>query len=115
VHSKQPAPSDWRRKRPTQEEQAIIPDFGSGRQLRDYQQESLRWMVGNWMQGKNCILGDEVGSCLHLRRRLGLGTSSHLCIKAARTGRGAWLGHCNTDMPGQSGGQAWEPDHSRCR
>ena len=38
-----------------------MPDFCNSRQLRDYQQESLAWMVSNWWNEVNCILGDEVG------------------------------------------------------
>ena len=37
-----------------------VPDFLNGRQLRDYQLKSLQWMVANWHQEINCILGDEV-------------------------------------------------------
>ena len=37
-----------------------VPDFLNGRCLRDYQLASLQWMVANWSEGRNCILGDEV-------------------------------------------------------
>lgn len=37
-----------------------VPDFLNGRKLRDYQIESLRWMVDNLRHKKNCILGDEM-------------------------------------------------------
>jgi len=39
---------------------SAVPDFLNGRQLRDYQLASLQWMVANWHQEINCILGDEV-------------------------------------------------------
>ncbi|KAL4423047.1 hypothetical protein ABPG77_002081 [Micractinium sp. CCAP 211/92] len=38
-----------------------VPDFCSGRQLRDYQRVSLDWMASNWAVRRNCILGDEMG------------------------------------------------------
>ena len=38
-----------------------MPVFLGGRELRSYQQESLRWMMANRYAGRNCILGDEMG------------------------------------------------------
>lgn len=38
-----------------------VPEFQNGRQLRDYQKESLKWMAANCNAQLNCILGDEVG------------------------------------------------------
>lgn len=46
-----------------------VPDFLNGRSLRDYQQVSLQWMVANWSENRNCILGDEVREAA----RLGVG------------------------------------------
>ena len=43
----------------TQREDAV-PAFLNGRALRDYQVESLKWMMGNFRRGHNCILGDEM-------------------------------------------------------
>jgi hypothetical protein len=37
-----------------------VPDFCNGRQLRDYQLQSLEWNIRNWWGNVNCILGDEV-------------------------------------------------------
>ena len=37
-----------------------VPDFLNGRKLRDYQIESLHWMIDNFRHKKNCILGDEM-------------------------------------------------------
>ncbi|KAJ8287325.1 hypothetical protein GJAV_G00050250 [Gymnothorax javanicus] len=34
---------------------------GEGLELRDYQQESLNWMVHSWCKGNSCILADEMG------------------------------------------------------
>lgn len=44
-----------------------MPDFCSGRQLRDYQKLSLDWMASNWAVRRNCILGDEVRGCKQRR------------------------------------------------
>eukprot|EP00884_Botryococcus_braunii_P005939 jgi/Botrbrau1/15346/Bobra.0289s0003.2 len=38
-----------------------IPIFQNERKLRDYQVESLTWIMENMRAGKNCILGDEMG------------------------------------------------------
>ena len=38
----------------------VVPSFLNGRQLRDYQRESLKWMMANFRVQKNCILGDEM-------------------------------------------------------
>lgn len=38
-----------------------MPKFLGGRELRSYQQESLRWMMANRYAGRNCVLGDEMG------------------------------------------------------
>ena len=44
-----------------------VPDFCNGRQLRDYQLQSLEWNIRNWWGNVNCILGDEVGDiCVRL-------------------------------------------------
>jgi SNF2 family DNA or RNA helicase len=38
-----------------------IPSFNDpSQQLRDYQLTGLNWMVFNWLNGRNCILADEV-------------------------------------------------------
>lgn len=39
---------------------AAVPAFNNGRQLRDYQVESLRWMVHCWSKRQNALLADEV-------------------------------------------------------
>ncbi|KAL0045080.1 hypothetical protein WJX82_007731 [Trebouxia sp. C0006] len=38
-----------------------VPQFLNGRMLRDYQELSLKWMMNNWGNKTNCILGDEMG------------------------------------------------------
>ncbi|MEW5309106.1 MAG: hypothetical protein WDW38_001015 [Sanguina aurantia] len=38
-----------------------MPTFLNGRALRDYQESSVRWMVGNFCSRRCCILGDEMG------------------------------------------------------
>ncbi|MEW5298254.1 MAG: hypothetical protein WDW36_001399 [Sanguina aurantia] len=38
-----------------------LPAFLNGRALRDYQESSVRWMVGNFCSRRSCILGDEMG------------------------------------------------------
>jgi hypothetical protein len=38
----------------------VVPTFLNGRKLRDYQRESLKWMMANFRHQKNCILGDEM-------------------------------------------------------
>jgi SNF2 family DNA or RNA helicase len=38
-----------------------IPDFLNGRELRDYQVESFKWMVQHALTNSSCILGDEMG------------------------------------------------------
>ena len=37
------------------------PAFLSGGQLRDYQLQSLNWMIYSWMRNVNLILADEMG------------------------------------------------------
>lgn len=39
---------------------AAMPAFNNGRELRDYQVESLRWMVHCWGKRQNALLADEV-------------------------------------------------------
>ncbi|BDA49984.1 Chromodomain-helicase-DNA-binding protein 6 [Coccomyxa sp. Obi] len=39
----------------------VVPSFLNGRKLRDYQRDSLKWMMANFRIQKNCILGDEMG------------------------------------------------------
>ena len=53
------APAQWRSVLSAAREVAV-PTFLNGRQLRDYQLASLRWMVSNMRVGRNCILGDEM-------------------------------------------------------
>lgn len=48
------------RKRLADAREDAVPAFLNGRALRDYQRESLKWMVGNMRRGQNCILGDEM-------------------------------------------------------
>ncbi|CAK0786707.1 hypothetical protein CVIRNUC_009921 [Coccomyxa viridis] len=38
-----------------------VPSFLNGRALRDYQVDSLHWMISNLRQKRSCILGDEMG------------------------------------------------------
>jgi SNF2 family DNA or RNA helicase len=38
-----------------------VPDFQNGRELRDYQVESFKWMVQHALTNSSCILGDEMG------------------------------------------------------
>jgi chromodomain-helicase-DNA-binding protein 1 len=37
------------------------PSYLKGGQLRDYQQESLNWMIYSWLNNTNIILADEMG------------------------------------------------------
>ena len=37
-----------------------VPDFLNGRVLRNYQTDSLQWMMLNFRQNRSCILGDEM-------------------------------------------------------
>ena len=39
-----------------------VPSFLNGRTLRDYQIDSLHWMISNLRKKRNCILGDEMVS-----------------------------------------------------
>ena len=39
-----------------------VPSFLNGRALRDYQVDSLHWMISNLRQKRSCILGDEMVS-----------------------------------------------------
>ena len=39
-----------------------VPSFLNGRVLRDYQVDSLHWMISNLRQKRSCILGDEMVS-----------------------------------------------------
>ena len=69
-----------------------LPKFCNGRELRDYQQESLKWMAKNWYDGKNCILGDEMGlgktaqsiACLEFQRQFGKVQDLEDKLKAAQ-------------------------------
>lgn len=38
-----------------------VPAFKNGRQLRDYQEVSFRWMAQHSLAARGCILGDEMG------------------------------------------------------
>lgn len=38
----------------------IMPTFENGRELKNYQVESVRWMAGHFLKRRSCILGDEV-------------------------------------------------------
>lgn len=54
-----------------------MPTFFNGRSLRDYQLASLQWMVANWSEGRNCILGDEVRvGCCRMSRSAFIASSS---------------------------------------
>ncbi|KAG2440284.1 hypothetical protein HXX76_004395 [Chlamydomonas incerta] len=74
-----------------------LPEFCNGRKLRDYQQVSVRWMVNNFCQSRNCILGDEMGlgktaqstSCLQTLRQVG-GVGGPFLIVAPLTTLGHW-------------------------
>lgn len=35
--------------------------FKNYRLLRDFQNESLNWLIANWYSNRNCILADEMG------------------------------------------------------
>ena len=39
-----------------------VPSFLNGRALRNYQVDSLHWMISNLRQKRSCILGDEMVS-----------------------------------------------------
>ncbi|GLI59359.1 hypothetical protein VaNZ11_001224 [Volvox africanus] len=74
-----------------------FPKFCNGRALRNYQQVSVRWMVNNYCQRRNCILGDEMGlgktaqsiSCLEVLRSLG-GVQGPFLIVAPLSTLGHW-------------------------
>ncbi|GAX75745.1 hypothetical protein CEUSTIGMA_g3188.t1 [Chlamydomonas eustigma] len=74
-----------------------MPAFGSGRVLRDYQQVAVRWMINNYAQRINCILGDEMGlgktaqsiSVLECLRRVG-GVRGPFLLVAPLTTLGHW-------------------------
>ena len=74
-----------------------IPSFCNGRELRDYQKESLKWMVSNWASGRNCILGDEMGlgktaqsiAVMAYQRQLG-GVTGPFLVVAPLTTLGHW-------------------------
>lgn len=78
-----------------------IPTFCNGRTLRDYQVESLKWMIQNWYNGKNCILGDEMGlgktaqsiSCIEYQRQFGNASDPFLIIAPLTT-----LGHWKREI-----------------
>ncbi len=78
-----------------------LPKFCNGRELRDYQQESLKWMAKNWYAGKNCILGDEMGlgktaqsiACLEFQRQFGKVQDPFLIIAPLTT-----LGHWKREI-----------------
>jgi len=78
-----------------------VPTFCNGRKLRDYQQDSLKWMIQNWYSGKNCILGDEMGlgktaqsiSCIEYQRQFGNATDPFLIIAPLTT-----LGHWKREI-----------------
>jgi SNF2 family DNA or RNA helicase len=38
-----------------------VPVFKNYRRLKDFQLESLNWMIQNWHEDRNCILADEMG------------------------------------------------------
>lgn len=38
-----------------------IPIFKNYRKLKDFQLESLNWMIKNWYENRNSILADEMG------------------------------------------------------
>ncbi|EFJ48862.1 hypothetical protein VOLCADRAFT_117484, partial [Volvox carteri f. nagariensis] len=74
-----------------------LPTFCNERSLRDYQQVSVRWMVNNYCQRRNCILGDEMGlgktaqsiSCLEVLRSVG-GIPGPFLIVAPLSTLGHW-------------------------
>lgn len=61
VNQGQQGTSEDVRETETSIDTSLLPEFCNGRQLRDYQKDSLQWMVKNWAAGRNCILGDEMG------------------------------------------------------
>lgn len=78
-----------------------VPTFCNSRKLRDYQLESLKWMVQNWYSGKNCILGDEMGlgktaqsiACIEYQRQFGEATDPFLIVAPLTT-----LGHWKREI-----------------
>lgn len=47
-----------------------LPEFLNGRKLRDYQEDSFKWMVQHALTNSSCILGDEMG----------LGKTAQVCV-----------------------------------
>ncbi|KAJ9516015.1 hypothetical protein QJQ45_024466, partial [Haematococcus lacustris] len=78
-----------------------LPSFCNGRKLRSYQEEAVRWMVSNYVAGRNCILGDEMGlgktaqsvSCLETLRQLGHVPGPFLLVAPLTT-----LGHWQREI-----------------
>eukprot|EP00955_Chlamydomonas_euryale_P111732 366086-Chlamydomonas_euryale.AAC.11 len=74
-----------------------MPQFRSGRTLRDYQDTSVRWMVSNFRCGRSCVLGDEMGlgktaqsiAVLEVLRRLD-GVRGPFLLVAPLTTLGHW-------------------------
>ena len=67
-----------------------VPSFLNGRALRDYQVDSLHWMISNLRQKRSCILGDEMvsptspspmSSCRDLHDNQGTGIHSSLATR----------------------------------
>jgi len=76
---------------------SALPTFESGRKLRGYQVEGLKWMVSNFMKTRSCILGDEMGlgktaqsiSVLQFLRQK-LGTEGPFLVVAPLSTLGHW-------------------------
>ncbi|GLC56571.1 hypothetical protein PLESTB_001122300 [Pleodorina starrii] len=102
-----------------------LPTFCNGCSLRDYQQVSVRWMVNNYSQRRNCILGDEMGlgktaqsiSTLQTLRVVG-GVSGPFLVVAPLSTLGHWQREIETwtDMnvvllAGSAGDRAMIAEH----
>lgn len=75
----------------------VVPQFLNGRKLRDYQCESLKWMMANFRIQKNCILGDEMvrSQCLSAFSSISMHVfSSYLCCSFP-----VWLQHVQHVIP----------------
>ena len=54
IHYQRPKPEDF-------DEDLDLPVFKDGHELRDYQENGVRWLVFCWFQRRNSILADEMG------------------------------------------------------
>lgn len=60
-HLQQPLPKVPPATNPLNNHQAFpLPDFENECKLRMFQEEGVRWLISCFIEGRSCILGDEV-------------------------------------------------------